>query len=1600
MECGQDGRGVHLYSHIHGHHHHSEKSSGAKTPKTPIMREAGIPNYNDIYASGRSSREKTPSARHASGEKTPNIYDRRLVPSSGRSSAEKTPREVEYHTPLREETHARKRSSHKRERSNERRRVYEDDEEDEKHMNNERQLIAYGSTRPIPSSNTQQDHARAPSTPSRRHRTSKSREFHSPERQRRIMYDEGNDGSEEDESACSTFRGQWNSTPPGVKTDIISSSQVSVVRSFVQAQAQALGKYNDSKENCNQDEWDLDLKKPKSTKNLTHQKAIAAVLAFQRWRHTQLKKLFSMELRSVLEEAKEDEACLAQLEKELATKDKHLAQLRAQVEQYERQSHEQINQKQMHELLGANVQELEKECQKALERASLAEDVIRKRDAENVRLRERLRSLDEEGVRLDSELQTNLKLLQNEKESALDEGRILLAQLTRRDEEVTQQCKEIEKLRATIAQISDRQTAQINQVDEMKADHHAQVQSLQDKLQQAYAAKHAKETELASYTERCNGLGQERQNLLVQLHRAVERADLASRRAEELQMKLHCTTEERAKASEDVASEMAEHLKRLTGHMKELETSVDQNGLICLPPGLQRKAGLAKISTKLAQAELDTLNLLSQAESCDDDQGSQVPFPEVEENRRQVCFSVDRKNRRRSERSSSAVTPFIKDGGDPCNMSVIDRDIALTKLKNWTAWKWRWAASAARADSLLKQLQNQQITQESKFYRESEGSIVQRGGGNPLRGQSMGLVKKLEASQFNTLNVIDGGKVGAFVLKHKLVPLMMSAWRAFARMSGLERRATSRNESLNKIISALPWWIRRVGERRLMERFFFHWQLLTLKATREKSNTNHRRKIIPFVSPVLHTRGRDREGDLSQAQQPQGFHQTHISRAPIPVPVRDAEVQTAAIPTSRGVETDGRLRTSTHGAAEEEKRHRSPIYRAIEVDGKHRTSTHGAVEMDGRQRTPTPGGSSLRSTSTPRFAQRAKSEPKTIAHCPTCEIRRKYSSRGPLNRLSTNYSHPHHEKADPKNGNVNSSTFTARALRALQGSLQQELRELQFLLSQEMEDMQQVVPFPAQIGDKGIQIPEDAGDHEDGGGGAEINRQALKSVFEVCNSLAQALMEVRSQLNCTENQGTTTPTRGSSPLPTPRVLRTRSLDARDTSEAPVGGRGRVSSSSMSREKFSLGRQNNSLDETRIPRYASPLGRDKAARFSSPGWRPQEKSPMSTREPWGRAAFPARAGQLREREARLHAPSTIRELREFRARQDRHQHAYENNNNDYSRSGRQTPQDREGEIEAISGREQQRQERQQVRRESVVRFSGDETKALERDHSEEQEQRQQAIMRTPRISSSKHLPPEPTPPPPPDYTTVVQILNTQNTKIGEVAIHTSAVATGSTTSPRAGGVVVGGAVGGAVGCAVERPSDRGGIADLCSSAKEAIRNEEQNKELLKDLEMQIQMQRQQQEQLHIQQHPRTPQQMVAAEESIYKAAQPNYTLYSRPKSALKLPASRGQSTPRERSRSHHVLRRPVDLNPRLDDTYFLSLRRKQCIGSDYADLLRSEIVRLREGRLMLEDCQTIGHGEEDGPMLQPRELMTPRSNFLANRPSWRPHYTAPAASHKK
>ena len=84
-------------------------------------------------------------------------------------------------------------------------------------------------------------------------------------------------------------------------------------------------------------------------------------------------------------------------------------------------------------------------------------------------------------------------------------------------------------------------------------------------------------------------------------------------------------------------------------------------------------------------------------------------------------------------------------------------------------------------------------------------------------------------------------ELNTMVAEHKLVPLILSAWRAFTRTSTLERKAISRSALLDKMLEALPWWIRRISGRRQLERSFFQWQLLILSTDRQSNSQQDRR---------------------------------------------------------------------------------------------------------------------------------------------------------------------------------------------------------------------------------------------------------------------------------------------------------------------------------------------------------------------------------------------------------------------------------------------------------------------------------------------------------------------------------------------------------------------------------------------------------------------------------------------------------------------------------------------------------------------------------------------------------------------------------------
>jgi hypothetical protein len=79
-------------------------------------------------------------------------------------------------------------------------------------------------------------------------------------------------------------------------------------------------------------------------------------------------------------------------------------------------------------------------------------------------------------------------------------------------------------------------------------------------------------------------------------------------------------------------------------------------------------------------------------------------------------------------------------------------------------------------------------------------------------------------------------ELSTMVAEHKLVPLILSAWRAFTRTSTLERKAISRSALLDKMLEALPLWVRRVSDRRQLHRSFFEWQVLTVSADRRTNS--------------------------------------------------------------------------------------------------------------------------------------------------------------------------------------------------------------------------------------------------------------------------------------------------------------------------------------------------------------------------------------------------------------------------------------------------------------------------------------------------------------------------------------------------------------------------------------------------------------------------------------------------------------------------------------------------------------------------------------------------------------------------------------------
>ncbi|XP_024396300.1 uncharacterized protein [Physcomitrium patens] len=557
---------------------------------------------------------------------------------------------------------------------------------------------------------------------------------------------------------------------------------------------------------------------------------VSVVLAFQRWRHVHLKNILGQELRKVLEEAREDETTLSALETELEETEQQLTSARANSSKLRSQLAASMinNHDNSYSAHKTTVSKSEMEMMRIMERLKEADIEIQWRDNEVQQLNERIRCMEDRSGRVDDKL----SCLQAEKINLQAENRALLEQFSR-DKEVIKQAEEIERLKPSTDRLVEQQKSKHQRLESLVAKYSAEVKTLQEQLQQACEAKCSKEIELATAVKHSSHLKQEKDILLLQLLEAEKRADLASARAEEFCVKLHFTSNDGAKASEEVLSEMIKHLKKLTDHVRELETTV--YAADHAEPFSPHADG-SSIRPKLVNS-IGSKNWCAEAGKCGTSELDQVycSFPQdtvlgLLHSIYQLCPACTIVNAHdRSHVSFSTDSDHVLLNPSNRVHHSHPQHICQDKINSWI-WKWRWAASIARKLHSFDQKLSEESRREHKVQE---------------------LIERLRTANLTTCVE---NELSTMVADHKLVPLILSAWRAFARTSVLERKAISRGALLDKMLKALPCWIRRVSKRRQLERSFFRWQVVTLSSdqqprSQQETRNNSKNKIVEELHP-------------------------------------------------------------------------------------------------------------------------------------------------------------------------------------------------------------------------------------------------------------------------------------------------------------------------------------------------------------------------------------------------------------------------------------------------------------------------------------------------------------------------------------------------------------------------------------------------------------------------------------------------------------------------------------------------------------------------------------------------------------------------------
>ncbi|MCO5553121.1 hypothetical protein L7F22_006642 [Adiantum nelumboides] len=447
------------------------------------------------------------------------------------------------------------------------------------------------------------------------------------------------------------------------------------------------------------------------------------------------------------------------------------------------------------------------ELRKALHRAQTAECIVEDRDYEIKMLREELKKMDEEKYQITTKLQADVVFLQNENDCCYHEVKNAMDQLAGIDGGLPLE---------------------------------QQKRSNFDSYLGKQRRKHAREVK-----ERVN----------FQDERSLSKVDFS---LEEVGMTLHCKGNDKSKAPKAVSMEVEQHLKRLTSYVRNLEACIQQGGV---NSGFERRIHSQQQSVMhnvdlsdpvdpvtvcfqtSGSMQVTKTNEMSQSGSYSAagakkssyylQGGCELNLPhdstqKLATLKQQPSFYQNQKVITWSQSQSQERITAVTTANTPGKFTNL--------LSRCISWKWRWAAAASQLKTLSKELQIMSLAKENKTLGVPNSQSSENRDKFFTSMQKLGFihVQNLQnsyVSKGRTVTTKSKHKEAKFsVSGHKVISIMLSMWRASIKNAKLEKEAVCNGEKLSRLLAGLPWLIQKFEERRHLERMFYHWVLHMLRS--------------------------------------------------------------------------------------------------------------------------------------------------------------------------------------------------------------------------------------------------------------------------------------------------------------------------------------------------------------------------------------------------------------------------------------------------------------------------------------------------------------------------------------------------------------------------------------------------------------------------------------------------------------------------------------------------------------------------------------------------------------------------------------------------